>query len=323
MIQKYGSPPSRYRYPLYRKRNYQNLEPYIQDEELSSYLDEDEIPQRYSLFREREQSKRNSGFNIALTPYDLETMGKLYELGKRSGEDFSDSDGHFHEVPLKVSVSPHQKRFSDSDEGSYEDYEDLKNLLQFAAQKNNLRNLLHNSAALRRKRAIEKTHSDKLKGNSTHSLINSTNGHHTIDSGIKTPHDNLKTTVADRAKRGFENYMPGAVSPQYDSASKEELNDFLTREYFKTIARSVGNKKKRMAFGQFEAEKRSDAISQMIDNPDILQMIQRKLRGLSLFICLIHVLDNIYIRDSKVICQKCNVFAMSPLANDDEIRFCV
>ena len=65
----------------------------------------------------------------------------------------------------------------------------------------------------------------------------------------------------DRKKRAFNNLHEDSKRKRnYDQNNmkrqeNEELDDFLTREYFKTIARSVGNKKKRMVYGKFETKK--------------------------------------------------------------------
>jgi len=59
---------------------------------------------------------------------------------------------------------------------------------------------------------------------------------------------------------------------------KEVLDDLLAREYFKTIAQSIGDKKKRMK-NTPETSKRSSSIDAFLDNPEMLDFMMGKLRG--------------------------------------------
>lgn len=97
--------------------------------------------------------------------------------------------------------------------------------------------------------------------------------------------DNLKnkpviqpSKSVDRQKRANN----PVTKDEQNRLRKEAQKDFLTREYFKTIARAVGNKKKRMAYARFKPplpiDKRSD-LSSFLDNPQAIEYLRHQLLG--------------------------------------------
>ena len=258
---------SRYRYPLYRKRSYQIPEAYSYEEDVSSspFFEEDEYPVRYSLFKNRNTgysrspTKKNSGsgYNIALAPYDLQAMGKLYELGKRfSPTDISSSEGHFLDEPA----------YSNDD------------LTQLKVLKEMLEALSESSSQSRLKRSAtynaDSSHNHENTTSKTKKSQQQNNSNHEKKSSKSNT-----VSMVDRSKRAFEDYLPWGDGSS-DSAPSTPSEEFLTREYFKTIARSVGNKKKRMAYGKFETDKRSSAIDQFLDDPAMLKYMADQLEGI-------------------------------------------
>lgn len=75
---------------------------------------------------------------------------------------------------------------------------------------------------------------------------------------------------SDRQKRAYR------ASPIFLDPKQEAEKDFLTRKYFKNLARSIGNK--RMAFARFEAQKRS-SLENVLENPQVSQFIQDHFKG--------------------------------------------
>ncbi|XP_045135666.1 uncharacterized protein LOC123518721 isoform X2 [Portunus trituberculatus] len=107
------------------------------------------------------------------------------------------------------------------------------------------------------------------------------------------------TTTAPRRdhrnKRAFSDYFKWEKRGEEQQQEEEEedgeageeeedkdVDDYLTREYFKTIARSVGQK--RMAYGQFEPDTEDKramstaSLQDILSNPETLRMVQDKLR---------------------------------------------
>ncbi|XP_050739716.1 uncharacterized protein LOC127010041 [Eriocheir sinensis] len=130
------------------------------------------------------------------------------------------------------------------------------------------------------------------------------------------PHHRLATTTSmaltttsaphhrdHRSKRAFSDYFKWEKRGEDEEEEEEEeeegdkdIDDFLTREYFKSIARSVGQKRKRMAYAEFEPEADEDkrkrkrvpsssstaptlvSLQDIINNPEILQFVKDKLK---------------------------------------------
>ena len=86
----------------------------------------------------------------------------------------------------------------------------------------------------------------------------------------------FKTSMsAIHQNRNHENFLK--------RSSKEDLDDLLAREYFKSIARTVGDKKKRTNEHQFvlpESIKRSsNPIDNFLEDPQMLDYMMEKLKG--------------------------------------------
>ncbi|KAB7504593.1 hypothetical protein Anas_10255 [Armadillidium nasatum] len=289
----------RYRYPLYKKRAaYYAPEYYDYGDSLdsfddyNSYLEDLEKP---SLFRERERGPvpelisnahfsskpiyhkrktqnlpsqfipaKNLHFNLDTAPYDLNVMGKLYELGKRAEnsptkprhlEDrFFDpsqvDDRNFGQTHYLSKENARDKIYTDLLNNAVDDYSNKEAGLQ-------------TSVIRRQKRASTPSAvaSNQAEDNNNKTIIKS-------KTNISPKRNESKT---ERQKRAYDDASI-FLSPE------EEENDFLTREYFKTIARSVGNKKKRMAFAKFEAQKRSNTFDAFLENPQMLHFVQEQIR---------------------------------------------
>lgn len=110
-------------------------------------------------------------------------------------------------------------------------------------------------------------------------------GDHLVKIPIKVSVAEYHATLAkDRKKRAYGitthiERRKKSYDKRANERSQEDIDDFLTREYFKSIARSVGNKKKRMAYAQFEPNKRSTSIDAFLDNPEMLQYMMDQLKS--------------------------------------------
>ncbi|XP_066986378.1 uncharacterized protein [Macrobrachium rosenbergii] len=248
--------------------------------------------------------KKDSVYNLANSPYDLHTIGRMYEMGKRDDSPF-DSEGlnQFHSVgrksPPKMIVSPTEQFYDAIDSIKRKkamfderimnptEAEKLEQLLFLksvlspgtASRYHSGQDLSFRDPMIRRKRD---TTSVSTKG--VHKT-NATTTHVAAESKVSAHRQKTGKLTGDRRKRAFNDYfawerkaLESEYQPVEKRSSNKDLNDFLTREYFKSIARSVGQKKKRMAYAQFEADKRSSGLDEFLENPAMLEYMQSKLR---------------------------------------------
>ncbi|XP_064105233.1 uncharacterized protein LOC135214799 isoform X2 [Macrobrachium nipponense] len=292
---------------LFRERSLQ------QDRKKKVFLENDEgyFPDDYVLEKKVIPSpfimplkKKDSVYNLANSPYDLHTIGRMYEMGKRDDSPY-DTEGlnQFHSVgrksPPKMIVSPAEQFYDAIDSIKRKkamfderimtptEAEKLEQLLFLksvlspgAGQYHSGQDLSFRDPMIRRKRD---TTSASAKG--AHKTNTTTTQGERTESKVSAHRQKTEKLTGDRRKRAFNDYfawerkaLESEYQPVEKRSSNKDLNDFLTREYFKSIARSVGQKKKRMAYAQFEADKRSSGLNEFLENPAMLEYMQSKLR---------------------------------------------
>ncbi|ROT74274.1 hypothetical protein C7M84_007207 [Penaeus vannamei] len=237
--------------------------------------------------------KKDSVYNLANTPYDLQAIGRLYEVGKRDSNSIDpynlEALQDAHSVDRKSLRPTPTERFYDAidaiaKKNVYADESDASRVAK-------LRNFLTSAAGRywRARDAEETSARDPLIRKKR-----STNATTDAPLSAKVPARYHAQFSGDRKKRAFSDYFKwdrrkksqpeeeaqeDEAAQQKRSDSPRDYDDYLTREYFKSIARSVGQKKKRMAYAQFEADKRSSGIDEFLENPSMLQYMQAMLKG--------------------------------------------
>lgn len=259
--------------PLYRKRTRER------------FLEE-VVPSRLLQATPRSEVKK-SYLEVTESPYDLAALSQLYE---DKDKNYATDDPNSLEL-FRITLETLQRRKMEEnmreEQLRMEEAELLQDLVNKATAEYVRENDDMDYNDMLRNKNIRNKRSTRITSiRSEQDLVNgtSTNGRR-----IKIP---MKVSEAeyhailskDRKKRAYgspsryqsENFN----SAMLNRRSQEDVDDFLTREYFKTIARSVGgDKRKRMAYAQFE--KRDGSIDAFLDNPEMLQYMMDKLKGMS------------------------------------------
>lgn len=307
---------------LFRERSFQQQQ--RQDrrkKEMSfeddGYFSDDYLPEKKmppSPFK-MPLNKKDTLYNLANTPYDLHTIGRMYEIGKR--DDTSSSSFAFspydiesltqiHSVGRKSPprMSPSEQfydaidtikrkkaMFDDrlmypaNDAEKMEHLLKLKNFLSSAAASRYLSSQSGQDASLRDPMIRKKRNAIAPNPKVVVTKTNTTDKHKDVSSTIPARYQQTQIS-GDRRKRAFNDYFTWerkaleseSQNMEKRSSNNKDFDDYLTREYFKSIARSVGQKKKkRMAYAQFEADKRS-GIDDFLENPSMLEYMQSKLK---------------------------------------------
>lgn len=251
--------------------------------------------------------KKDSVYNLANTPYDLQAIGRLYEVGKRDSNSIDpynlEALQDAHSVDRKSLRPTPTERFYDAidaiakknvyaDESDASRVAKLRNFLTSAAGRYwRARDAEETSARdplIRKKRSVAAPTVAAAAA-----AANKTNATTDAPLSAKVPARYHAQFSGDRKKRAFSDYFKwdrrkksqpeeeaqeDEAAQQKRSDSPRDYDDYLTREYFKSIARSVGQKKKRMAYAQFEADKRSSGIDEFLENPSMLQYMQAMLK---------------------------------------------
>ncbi|KAK8754604.1 hypothetical protein OTU49_016837, partial [Cherax quadricarinatus] len=289
---------------LFRERNRQQQQERNKKELLmedDGYFTDEYNPEQLQLTPSRVPlRKKDYLYHLNNMPYsDLERLNYMYEMGKRDS-DFLDDPHDFEALDQahggrKTLMPTPTEQFYDAIDsirkkkamygGSSSSYDmddssdhlqKLKNFLTSAAGRywrvRDAQEMAARDPMIRKKRDTGATPT------TTTPLATTTNS-----SNTSSPQAKPTTTVSthyqaqlatDRKKRAFSDYFRWEKRGE----DPKDLDDFLTREYFKSIARSVGQKKKRMAYAQFEADKRSSGIEEFLENPSMLQYMQAKLK---------------------------------------------
>nr|XP_045603543.1 uncharacterized protein LOC123761570 [Procambarus clarkii] len=228
--------------------------------------------------------KKDYLYHLYNMPYsDLERLNYMYEIGKRDPDDLGDSYDYELLDPVQggrktLMPSPTEQFYDAIDsirnkksmyggsstsldvDDTPDHLQKLKNFLTSAAERYWRVRGAQETAA--QDPMIRKKRDTKAVATSPAATANTSN--------TSSPRAEPPTTVStryeaqlatDRKKRAFSDYF------KYEKRA-QDFDDFLTREYFKSIARSVGQKKKRMAYAQFEADKRSSGM-EFLENPSI------------------------------------------------------
>lgn len=252
--------------------------------------------------------KKDTVYNLANTPYDLQAIGRLYEVGKRDSNSIDpynlEALQDAHSVERKALRPTTTQQFYDAIDAIAKKnvYADESDRDPSASRVAKLRTFLTSAAGrywrardaeeagardplIRKKRSVAPPTVAATPANKT----NATTGAPSPLSS-KVPARYQAQLPGDRRKRAFSDYFKWdrrkKSQPEQEEAAPEQkrtpkdYDDYLTREYFKSIARSVGQKKrKRMAYAQFEADKRSSGIDEFLENPSMLQYMQAMLKG--------------------------------------------
>lgn len=265
--------------------------------------------------------KKDTVYNLANTPYDLQAIGRLYEVGKRDSNSIDpynlEALQDAHSVDRKSLRPTPTEQFYDAIDAIAKKniYVDESDRDAAASRVAKLRNFLTSAAGrywrardaegtsatdplIRKKRAV----AAPTVAAAAAAPANKTNATTDAQSSLssKVPARYHAQFSGDRKKRAFSDYFKwdrrkksqpeeeeeedesaaATAAQQKRSGSSGDYDDYLTREYFKSIARSVGQKKrKRMAYAQFEADKRSSGIDEFLENPSMLQYMQAMLKG--------------------------------------------
>ncbi|KAK4295078.1 hypothetical protein Pmani_032328 [Petrolisthes manimaculis] len=228
----------------------------------------------------RRQDYYNRLYNL---PYsDLQRLNQMYEIAKRDS-DLTSLDlppavrGQLHGVGRKTYVPTATERFYDAidyikgeeDEARRRKKKsqgvskrggldfDLQNGPSISGEKlRKLQNYLTSTAGRYwqgREAELGAAREARMDGGDPAELIRKkrkvASSNTTKASSVRSSSSSSSSTRSNvRGKRAFSDYFRWEKrdSTPYD-------DDYLTREYFKSIARSVGQKKKRMAYAQFEA----------------------------------------------------------------------
>ncbi|KAK7079874.1 hypothetical protein SK128_012553 [Halocaridina rubra] len=288
---------------LFRERSFQQQQDRKKEmlPEDEGYFSDDYVPDSQLLANPYVvplAKKRDSLYTLGNSPYDLNTMGRMYEVGKRDEVsnlyDYDDMN-QIHSVGRKSSprMTPtdqfydainairKKKAMFDGAVGPAESTAEamerlkLKNALRSAAT----HRYFHSQAdpMIRRKReTMAKSPNMVVKVNATAA--------HNNDLASTIPDRYQQAQLfGDRRKRAFNDYYKwekNALADELDpyekrtTATDRDYNDYLTREYFKSIARSVGQMNKRMT----TTAKRSPGIDEMLENPTVLAYVTDKLK---------------------------------------------
>ncbi|XP_063599175.1 uncharacterized protein LOC134775546 [Penaeus indicus] len=257
--------------------------------------------------------KKDTMYNLANTPYDLQAIGRLYEVGKRDSNSIDpynlEALQDAHSVDRKsIRPTPTEQFYDAIDAIAKKNvYVDESDRDAAAGRVAKLRNFLTSAAGRywRARDAEETSARDPLirkkrtvaaptVAAAAAAPANKTNATTDTQSSLssKVPARYHAQFSGDRKKRAFSDYFKwdrrkksqpeeedGDEAQQKRSSPSRDYDDYLTREYFKSIARSVGQKKrKRMAYAQFEADKRSSGIDEFLENPSMLQYMQAMLK---------------------------------------------
>ncbi|CAL4090592.1 unnamed protein product [Meganyctiphanes norvegica] len=281
----------RYRYPVYRKRSSSQVPTYDYDDYEGNYpVDLEDLLKSRNEKKYLPSSylaplvKKDSVYNLANSPYDLQTMGRLYEVGKRNSQipiDVYDlkTMGQLYEVgkrspsiPLDAYDLKTMGQLYEVGKRSHSgplDAKEFYNAIDAVRRKKNALETEHSAAEdsmIRRKRDMPL---DRV--GPPNKLAHGNN----VDTNATADPTTSKDDVPNSPLTGHE----GSWVRQKKSAKDDNLNELLTRKYFQNFAQSVGDKKKRTAYAQISADKRSPGIEEMLSNPSMLKYMQDQLKA--------------------------------------------